>query len=85
MRMRHTMTGGQRMAPKGDFVTGRVVLFGNSDCEMAVCNPSEQMKYHYKNGQGDECLFIHFGSGVCHTMMGTLRSAPRTTWSSPRA
>jgi homogentisate 1,2-dioxygenase len=77
MRMRHTMTGGQRMAPKGDWVTGRVVLYGNSDCEMAVCNPAEQMKYHYKNGQGDECLFVHFGSGVCHTMMGTLRFGPK--------
>lgn len=77
MRMRHVMTGGQRMAPAGDFVTGRVVLFGNSDCEMAVCNPAEQMSYHYKNGQGDECLFIHYGSGVCHTMLGTLKFGPR--------
>ncbi len=77
MRMRHVMTGGQRMNPKGDFVTGRVVLFGNSDCEMAVCNPAEQMQYHYKNGQGDECIFIHYGSGVCHTMLGTLKFGPR--------
>ncbi len=77
MRMRHVMTGGQRMNPKGDAVTGRVVLFGNSDCEMAVCNPAEQMNYHYKNAQGDECIFIHFGSGVCHTMMGTLKFGPK--------
>jgi len=77
MRMRHVMTGGQKMAPKGDFVSGRVVLFGNADCEMAVCNPAEQMKYHFKNAQGDECLFIHFGSGVMHTMMGTLRFGPK--------
>lgn len=77
MRMRHVMTGGPRMGAKGDFVTGRVVLFGNNDCEMAVCNPAEQMKYHYKNGQGDECLFIHYGSGVCHTMLGTLKFGPR--------
>ncbi|HEX8876477.1 MAG TPA: hypothetical protein VF777_06995 [Phycisphaerales bacterium] len=77
MRMRHVMTGGGRMHPNGDFVTGRVVLFGNSDCEMAVCNPAEQMQYHYKNGQGDECIFIHYGSGVCHTMLGTLKFGPR--------
>ncbi len=77
MRMRHVMTGGARMNPKGDFITGRVVLFGNSDCEMAVCNPTEQMAYHYKNAQGDECLFIHYGSGVCHTMMGTLKFGPK--------
>lgn len=77
MRMRHVMTGGQRMSPRGDCITGRVVLFGNSDCEMAVCNPAEQMQYHYKNGQGDECIFIHYGSGFCHTMLGTLKFGPR--------
>jgi hypothetical protein len=54
MRMRHVMTGGAKMAPKGDFITGRVVLFGNADCEMAVCNPAEQLGYHFKNAQGDE-------------------------------
>ncbi|MCK6475893.1 MAG: homogentisate 1,2-dioxygenase [Phycisphaerales bacterium] len=77
MRMRHVMTGGPKLPPRGDFVTGRVVLFGNSDCEMAICNPAEQMSYHFKNAQGDECLFFHFGSGVCHTMMGTLRFGPK--------
>ena len=77
MRMRHVMTGGNRMAAHGDCVTGRVVLFGNADCEMAVGNPAEQMGYHYKNGQGDECIFIHYGSGVCHTMLGTLKFGPR--------
>lgn len=71
MRMRHTKT--QHMKPHGDPVTGRVVLFGNADVEMAVANPSEPMHYHFKNGQGDECLFFHYGSGVCHTMFGTLR------------
>ena len=75
MRMRHLKSA--PMKPNGDFVTGRVVLFGNSDVEMAVINPAEQMAYHYKNGQGDECLFIHHGSGVCHTMLGTLKFGPR--------
>ncbi|MFN0011390.1 MAG: homogentisate 1,2-dioxygenase [Phycisphaerales bacterium] len=74
MRMRHVKSA--PLPTKGDFVTGRVVLFGNSDCEMAVCNPAEQMGYHFKNGQGDECIFIHFGSGVCHTMLGTLKFGP---------
>ncbi len=75
MRMRHLKTA--PLPPKGDFVSGRAVLFGNADCQMAVGNPAEQMKYHFKNGQGDECFFIHFGSGVCHTMMGTLRFGPK--------
>jgi homogentisate 1,2-dioxygenase len=75
MRMRHIKSA--PIKPHGDPITGRVVLFGNSDCEMAVCNPKEQMGYHYKNGSGDECIFIHFGSGVCHTTFGTLKFGPK--------
>ncbi len=70
MRMRHLKTA--PMKPQGDPVTGRVVLFGNSDVEMSVCNPAEKMSYHFKNGQGDECVFIHWGSGTLRTMFGTL-------------
>lgn len=75
MRMRHVKSA--PIPPRGDWVTGRTVLFGNEDCEMAVGNPAEQMSYHFKNGQGDECFFVHFGSGVCHTMMGTLKFGPK--------
>ena len=71
MRMRHLKT--TPMQPKGDPVTGRVILFGNSDCEISVCVPAEPMEYHYKNGMGDECIFVHHGSGTVHTAFGTLR------------
>ena len=75
MRMRHIKTAG--MKPNGDPITGRVVLFGNSDVEMFACVPSETMPYHFKNGQADECLFIHFGSGTLETTFGTLKFGPR--------
>lgn len=70
MRMRHLKS--MDMKPNGDPVTGRVILFGNEDCEMSVCVPSEPMEYFYKNGSGDECLFIHHGTGTMQTSMGTL-------------
>ncbi|MBC7833531.1 MAG: homogentisate 1,2-dioxygenase [Phycisphaerales bacterium] len=75
MRMRHIKSSG--ITPKGDPITGRVVLFGNTDCEMSVCAPAEPMNYHYKNGMGDECIFIHFGSGTCYTSFGTLKFGPK--------
>ncbi len=75
MRMRHLVS--TRMKKKGDAVTGRVVILGNSDVEMSVCQPEEQMTYHFKNGQGDECLFFHYGSGYVRTFMGTLRFGPK--------
>ncbi|MFG0306088.1 MAG: homogentisate 1,2-dioxygenase [Phycisphaerales bacterium JB040] len=70
MRMRHLKT--QAIEKHGDPVTGRTVLFGNADVEMAVCQPAEPMGYHFKNGQGDECLFVHYGSGVLYTMFGAV-------------
>jgi homogentisate 1,2-dioxygenase len=75
MRMRHIKTAA--MKAKGDPITGRVVLFGNSDVEMFACVPAETMPYHFKNGQADECLFIHFGSGTLETTFGTLKFGPR--------
>ncbi|MCI0363102.1 MAG: homogentisate 1,2-dioxygenase [Phycisphaerales bacterium] len=71
MRMRHLKTGNRK--PKGDPVTGRVVLFGNTDVEMGICVPAEPMNYHYKNAIGDECLFIHHGSGTVYSSFGTLQ------------
>ncbi len=75
MRMRHLKTA--PMPAKGDPVSGRVVLFGNADVEMSACVPTEQMEYHFKNGQGDECLFFHYGSGTIYTMFGTLTFGPK--------
>jgi homogentisate 1,2-dioxygenase len=75
MRMRHLK--GQHIPVEGDPVSGRKVVLGNEDVELAICNPKEQMPYHYKNGQGDECLFIHYGSGTCYTMFGTLEFGPK--------
>ncbi|MBC8203783.1 MAG: homogentisate 1,2-dioxygenase [Planctomycetes bacterium] len=71
MRMRHLVS--KKMTAGGDPITGRTVLFGNGDCEMGVCVPEKGMDYHFKNGQGDESLFIHDGTGTCHTMFGTLK------------
>lgn len=70
MRMRHVKSAA--MPPKGDPVTGRVVLFGNADCEMSVCVPKTGMDYHFKNAMGDECIFVHFGRGVVYTSFGAL-------------
>jgi homogentisate 1,2-dioxygenase len=68
MRMRHIKT--QPVSCEGDIITGQKVILGNADVEMAVCVPAEQMGYHYKNGQGDECWFVHYGSGTVYTMFG---------------
>ncbi len=76
MRMRHLVSKG--LPVEGDPVTGRKVVLGNADVELAICIPAEgKTPYFYKNGQGDECLFIHYGSGECRTMFGTLKFGPK--------
>ena len=75
MRMRHLKT--MPLKAKGDPVTGRVVLFGNADCEMSICVPAEPMEYHYKNGMGDECVFVHYGTGTVYSTFGTLKFRER--------
>ncbi len=75
MRMRHIRS--QEMDPTGDPIMGRVVLLGNADVEMSICLPADPMDYHYKNGSGDELLFIHYGSGTLYTSMGTLSFGPK--------
>lgn len=71
MRMRHIRSA--KLPPHGDPITGRIVLFGNEDVEMSVCVPAEPMKYWFKSGTGDECIFIHHGSGTVHSTFGTLK------------
>jgi homogentisate 1,2-dioxygenase len=74
LRHRHLKTA--RMEPFGDAVTGRRVLMGNSDCSWAQALVAEQMPTFYKNADGDECLFIHDGSGTMESMFGTVPFKP---------
>ncbi|KEQ23010.1 homogentisate 1,2-dioxygenase [Paenibacillus tyrfis] len=64
-------------APKqGDGVLGRTYVLGNDDILLAVSSPTEPMNYYYRNGDGDELLFVHYGTGKVESMFGTLRYRP---------
>ena len=70
LRHRHFKTAEARSG--GDVVTGRRYLLANSDVALAVCRPTEEQNYFYRNGQGDELLFVHEGEGHLETIFGTL-------------
>jgi homogentisate 1,2-dioxygenase len=56
-----------------DFLEARKVLMKNADVAIAICNPSGKgMDYFYKNGEADELLFVHDGSGVLYSQFGKL-------------
>ncbi|MBI5837933.1 MAG: homogentisate 1,2-dioxygenase [Candidatus Eisenbacteria bacterium] len=88
LRHHHLKTRGFK--PQGDAVTGRRVLLANDDVSMAVCVPAVPMGYFYRNGQGDELVFVHRGTGRFETVFGTLSYRPGdyvviprgTTWRS---
>ena len=65
---RHLRT--QNAPQTGDAIDGRQYLMFNSDVAIAVCRPTESMTYFYRNGTGDELLFIHEGEGHVETQFG---------------
>ncbi|MFA7688444.1 MAG: homogentisate 1,2-dioxygenase, partial [Moheibacter sp.] len=64
---------GFNVRPQDDFLDARVPLFFNNDLVMGVAAPRKSMTdYFYKNGQCDEMLFIHKGSGTLKTFLGDI-------------
>src|SRR6476661_6885256 len=64
--------------PHGDAVTGRIPMFFNSDVVMGVIRPAQAMgeTVFYRNGEADEMLFVHEGSGLLDTVFGPIRYGP---------
>lgn len=74
LRHRHLKTN--RLKPCGDAVTGRIPLMGNQDVTWSQVVAADQMDTFYKNADGDECLFIHDGSGTMESLFGTVTFRP---------
>ena len=56
----------------GDPVFGRQVVMYNDDVEIAICRPDAEQRFFYRNGEGDELIFVHRGTGELETTFGTL-------------
>jgi homogentisate 1,2-dioxygenase len=54
----------------GNAITGRQLLMWNDDVEISLCRPDEPMDDFYRNGEGDEVIFVHEGSGTLETIFG---------------
>ena len=80
---RHFTTGG--LEPEGDALSGRQLLMWNDDVEISFCRPTDEMEGFYRNGEGDEVVFVHEGSGTLETIFGDLPYRRATTSSSRAA
>ena len=59
-----------RIEPEGDAISGRQLLMWNQDVEISLCRPDGEMDYFFRNGEGDEVIFVHEGSGTLETIFG---------------
>jgi homogentisate 1,2-dioxygenase len=66
----HRLADVNGVEPGGDPVSGRRLLMWNNDIEVSVCKPTEPLDGFYRNGEGDEVLYVHRGSGVLRTVFG---------------
>ena len=65
---RHFATMG--LEPEGDAISGRRLLMWNQDVEISLCRPDEAMDGFFRNGEGDEVIFVHEGKGTLETIFG---------------
>ena len=72
----HRHLGTWDVEPGGDEVTGRRLLMWNSDVEISLCRPEDEMDYFFRNGEGDEVIFVHEGSGTLETIFGDVPYKP---------
>ncbi len=64
---------GFSLKPEADFLESRKTLFVNNDLHIGLAAPKSFSKdYFYKNGDADEMLFIHVGSGTLRTNYGNI-------------
>jgi homogentisate 1,2-dioxygenase len=74
----HQLVDTSGLQPMGDAVSGRIPLFHNADVVMGVVLPAEAMPAdtYYRNGEGDELLYVHEGTGTLRTNFGDLGYHP---------
>ena len=68
----HRLTDTREAVRGGDPVLGRQVIQYNADVEIGICLPDHEAEYFYRNGEGDEVVFVHEGEGVVETIFGDL-------------
>ena len=57
---------------KGDAISSRIPLFFNSDVVISKAHVTDSMSTLYRNGNADEVLFIHTGSGLFKSNFGNM-------------
>lgn len=70
--LRHRHVRGFDVDSQGAWLESRRYVMGNDDVRLAVCSPSEEMGYFYRNAVADELIYVHDGSGVLESPFGNV-------------
>jgi homogentisate 1,2-dioxygenase len=70
---------------QGDPVSGRRLLMWNGEIEVSLCKPVSELDGFYRDGEGDEVIYVHRGSGVLRSTFGSLPFRERDYIVIPRA
>jgi homogentisate 1,2-dioxygenase len=67
------MLKGWDVKPTSDFLESRTYMLFNNDLNIALAAPQKNLtEYFYKNADADEMIFVHQGSGVLRTLLGSI-------------
>jgi homogentisate 1,2-dioxygenase len=68
----HRLADANAIEPGGGPVSGRRLLMFNDDLEISIAKPTEPSTGFYRNGEGDEVVYVHRGGGVLRTVFGNV-------------
>lgn len=60
----------------GDAISSRIPLFFNADVVISKAHVTDSMKSLYRNGNADEVIFIHTGTGTFKSNFGNMNLKP---------
>ncbi|WP_191559263.1 homogentisate 1,2-dioxygenase [Metabacillus idriensis] len=74
LKHRHFFTN--ELQIKGDAIESREYILGNEDVLIGMIHATKPMESYCRNGDGDELLFVHVGTGTIETMFGVITYQP---------
>ena len=71
--LKMTLLKGMQIKPEDDFLESRKTVLTNATVNITLAAPRKSLtEYFYKNGDSDEVIFIHKGTGTLRSLMGNI-------------
>lgn len=71
--LKHRCFEGFDIQPQDDYLKSRKIVLFNNDVQITLAAPKKSLtEYFYKNGDADEVIFVHKGTGTLKTAYGKI-------------